>query len=103
MLINNNVRNIFFGLLLAINTFTAKAYNGEELEKYPKITISKARLIALKAHQGEIIDEELEKEIGGSGLRYTFDIKSGLVIQEVGVDAQNGEILENITEKSNSD
>jgi hypothetical protein len=32
-------------------------------------------------------DEELEKEKGGSGLRYSFDIKSGRVVYEVGVDA----------------
>jgi len=39
--------------------------------------MSQARSIALKAHPGKITDEELERERGGSGLRYSFDIKSG--------------------------
>ena len=42
-----------------------------------KVTIDEARSIALKARPGTITDEELEKERGGSGLRYSFDIKSG--------------------------
>jgi uncharacterized membrane protein YkoI len=35
-----------------------------------------------------------ENENGGSGLRYSFDIKRGTVTQEVGVDAQSGRVLE---------
>ncbi len=49
----------------------------------------------MKAHPGKITDEELEKEKGGTGLRYSFDIKRGAVTQEVGVDAQTGKVLEN--------
>jgi hypothetical protein len=33
---------------------------------------------------GAITDEELEKEKGGSSLRYSFDIRSGKVTYEVG-------------------
>jgi uncharacterized membrane protein YkoI len=49
----------------------------------------------LKARPGEITDTELEREKGGSGLRYSFDIKSGGKTYEVGVDAKTGTVLEN--------
>jgi uncharacterized membrane protein YkoI len=34
-------------------------------------------------------------EKNGSGLRYSFDIKSNGAVYEVGVDAQTGKVLEN--------
>ena len=68
-----------------------------------KISIAEARSIALKAHPGKITDEELEREAGGSGLRYSFDIKSGSSTQEVGVDAKTGDVLENAKEGKNPD
>jgi uncharacterized membrane protein YkoI len=58
-----------------------------------------ARAIALKAFAGTIESEELEMEKGGSGLRYSFDIKNGPVVHEVGVDAKTGQILENSVER----
>jgi uncharacterized membrane protein YkoI len=54
-------------------------------------------------HSGKITDEELENEKGGSGLRYSFDIKRGSVTQEVGVDAKTGKVLENKKEGKNPD
>ena len=66
----------------------AAAYTGQQLAGKAKITIEQARAIALKAHPGRITDEELEREGGGSGLRYSFDIKNGGVTHEVGVDAE---------------
>ncbi len=81
----------------------AIAYTGQELARYAKIGISEARALALRAHPGKITDQELEKEKGGSGLRYSFDIKNGTVTQEVGVDAQTGKILENKKEGPNPD
>ena len=71
------------------------AYTGEELAKDAKLTLFEARTIALKSFPGKVIDEELEKEEGGSGLRYSFDIKNGSVTHEVGVDAKTGKLLEN--------
>jgi Peptidase propeptide and YPEB domain len=59
--------------------------------------------IALKARHGTITDEELEREKGGSGLRYSFDIKSNKVIYEVGVDARTGKVLENVREGAHPD
>ncbi len=81
----------------------ALAYTGEELAKDAKVSIAEARAIALKAHPGKITDEELERETGGTGLRYSFDIKSGSSTQEVGVDAGTGRVLENAKEGKNPD
>jgi uncharacterized membrane protein YkoI len=79
------------------------AYTGEELAKDAKITLPEARAVALKAYPGRITDEELEKEKGGSGLRYSFDIKSGDVTHEIGVDAKTGKVLENSVEGPHAD
>jgi hypothetical protein len=62
-------------MTLVIATTPAMAYTGQELSKKAKVSITEARAIALKAHPGKITDEELEKEKGGTGLRYSFDIK----------------------------
>lgn len=82
---------------------SAQAYTGEALAKDAKVSIKEARAIALKAHPGKVADEELEKEAGGSGLRYSFDIKRGNVTQEVGVDAMTGKVLENAPEGAHPD
>lgn len=84
-------------------TFPAMAYTGQEMASQAKVSVAEARTIALKAHPGKITDEELEKEGGGTGLRYSFDIKRGKVTQEVGVDAQTGKVLENKTEGAHPD
>ena len=60
-----------------------------------KVTLAQARSTALKARPGKITDQELEKESGGTGLRYSFDIKSNGKTFEVGVDARTGKVLEN--------
>ena len=65
------------------------------------ITMSEARTIALKAYPGKVMKEELERERGGSGLRYSFDLRHGKQWREVGVDAITGRILENIREGAN--
>jgi uncharacterized membrane protein YkoI len=88
---------------LSVTALSAQAYTRQELAKNAKISIAAARTIALKAHPGKITDEELEKEAGGSGLRYSFDIKKGAVTQEVGVDARTGKVLENKPEGKNPD
>ncbi|SOF01827.1 Peptidase propeptide and YPEB domain-containing protein [Burkholderia sp. OK233] len=89
------------GLLVA--SVGAQAFSGQQLAKNAKVGIAEARSIALKAHPGKIVDEELEKEVGGSGLRYSFDIRAGQATQEVGVDAQDGAVLENKLEGPNPD
>ena len=79
------------------------AYTGEKLAKGAKVSIDQARAIALKAKPGTISDQELEREKGGSGLRYSFVIKSGSPVYEVGVDAQTGKVLENKKEGPHPD
>jgi uncharacterized membrane protein YkoI len=45
-----------------------------------KVNMEEARKIALQARPGDITSEELEKELGGSGLRYSFIVKSNKVL-----------------------
>jgi uncharacterized membrane protein YkoI len=73
-------------------------YVGHELSGQAKITLTQARAAALKARPGKIVDQELEKESGGSGLRYSFDVRSHGKTVEVGIDAETGKVLENAAE-----
>ena len=91
------------GLFLMVSAANASAFTGQEYAVEAKITLKQARAIALKAHPGKITDEELEHEKGGSGLRYSFDIRNGKVTHEVGVDARTGKLLENAPEGPNPD
>jgi uncharacterized membrane protein YkoI len=96
-------QSIVFGLALLFSTSSVLAIKGEELAADAKITLAKARSIALKVRAGKIVDEEIEREPGGSGLRYSFDIKAAGLTYEVGVDAKTGEVLENKPEGANPD
>jgi uncharacterized membrane protein YkoI len=81
----------------------AATFKGHELAGQAAVSIAAARAIALKALPGAVTDQELEKEGGGSGLRYSFDIRSHGRTHEVGVDAKTGKVLENKTEGKNPD
>lgn len=77
---------------------------GSQYLKDAKITLQQARTTAMKAFPGKITSEELEMEQGGSGLRYSFDVKNSAgVTHEVGVDAKTGAVLENSVEGPNAD
>lgn len=76
---------------------------GSELAPMAKVSLATARAAALKAHPGRITDQELEREGGGTGLRYSFDIVNGGKTYEVGVDARTGRVLENKAEGKNPD
>lgn len=95
--------------MAAVALFTAgvalaSGYPGQQFAKQAKVTVNQARAIALKAVPGgKIVAEELEKEKGGSGLRYSFDVKIGGKTHEVGVDAATGKVLENSVEGPDSD
>jgi uncharacterized membrane protein YkoI len=82
---------------------SAVAYTGENLAKEAKVSMDQAIAIATKAHPGTVTDKELERESGGSGLRYSFDIKGSGRTYEVGVDAKTGKVLENDPEGANPD
>ncbi len=80
---------------------SAAALKGSQYQPQAKISLAQARASALKAEPGIIVDQELEKEKGGSGLRYSFDIKVGKVVHEVGIDAITGKVLENSIDTGN--
>ncbi len=88
---------------LVASAGVAMAYTGQELAKNANVSLERARAIALKAAPGKITGEELEKERGGSGLRYSFDIRYRGATHEVGVDAKSGAVLENAVEGPHSD
>ena len=81
----------------------ASHFAGSNLLPLAKVTLAKARSTALAARHGQITDQELEKERGGTGLRYSFDMKSEGKTFEVGVDARTGKVLENKAEGPNPD
>ncbi len=85
------------------SAFAAKQLDGAQYTKEAKVSLADARVIALKSYPGAVVSEELEKEKGGSGLRYSFDIKNKNGTHEVGVDAKDGSVLENSTEGPNAD
>jgi len=94
------------GTVAAILALTASAlaYPGQQLASQAKISLPQARTIAMKVlPTGKVVAEELEKEKGGSGLRYSFDIKVKGVTHEVGVDAKTGRVLENSVEGAKPD
>lgn len=64
------------------------------------ITLVQARAIALKAAPGKIEKEERERE--GGGERYSFDIRQGNKIHEIGVDVKTGRIVEDKFEPLNA-
>ncbi len=93
------------GLMLAAPLLSAQTRPAAELAAQASISLQQARATALKAFPGKIIKQELEHEHeqGGSGLRYSFDIRHGKLVHEVGVDAKTGKLLENSDDSNNSD
>lgn len=62
----------------------------------PKISKAQAQAIALKLAPGKIKEGEYEYERGA--WRWSFDIQMRGHIQEVGIDAQTGKVVENSNE-----
>jgi uncharacterized membrane protein YkoI len=62
----------------------------------PRLSMSQARAIALRAAPGKVISAEYEKERGI--WRYSFDIQQRGHVQEIGVDGRTGRIVENKSE-----
>ncbi len=82
----------------------AHAYDSQKYTKDAAITMEQASQIALKAVPGATItDRELEREKGGSGLRYSFDLKTPQGEREFGIDARTGKVLEDSAEEANKD
>ena len=78
-------------------------FAGSNLLPLAKISLAQARATAIASRPGQITDQELENEGGGTGLRYSFDIKNNGKTFEVGVDARTGKVLENKSEGANPD
>ncbi|MBX6420969.1 MAG: PepSY domain-containing protein [Nevskia sp.] len=89
--------------VLALLAGCAVAVASAAAGQHPPVTLAAAREAAFKAFPGKIVSEELERERGGSGLRYSFDIRGGTTTHEVGIDANTGALLENSVEGSGAD
>jgi len=63
---------------------------------HPTISMARARAIALHLAPGRIISSEYEKEDGA--WRYSFDIQQRSQVQEIGIDARTGQVVENKSE-----
>lgn len=87
---------IIAATLLGASAAQATAPVAKAKPAVAKVSLSKARAIALKAAPGKIVKKEYGKEDGG--WRYSFDIKQKGNVQEVGVDAMTGKIVENKSE-----
>lgn len=76
---------------------TDKQLKGSKYLKDAKLQLAEARDLALKAFDGRIIHERLEKRKGGSGLRYSFIIRnSHKEKHQVDIDANDGKVLMNV-------
>ena len=64
---------------------------GSTTTKETKISMTKAKEIALKQAPGKIKSAELEREHGK--LIYSFDINTNKGVTEVNVDAMNGKVI----------
>ena len=62
----------------------------------PKISLAQARKTALHIAPGKVKKSEYEKE--GGGYRYSFDIQQKGHVQEIGVDAMTGKVVQNVSE-----
>lgn len=91
--------NLIFIATLSIMALPAQSFatssHSAKQTMQARISMAQAKKIALKAFPGKILHQEIEHEKGGSGLRYSFDIKRGNIVHEVGVDAVTGKVLEN--------
>ena len=102
--LNLNVQASFAIAALAIALpLPAFAYTGEKLERSVNVSAARAKAAALKKEPGTIVGMELEKEKGGTGIRYTFTISIRGIKHEVGIDANTGVVLEDILEGKNPD
>lgn len=82
---------------LAAITATA-AFAAGPAKPAAKLSMAQARAIALKKAPGRVVESDYENEKGG--WRYSFDIRQGQRIHEIGVDANSGRIVEDAFESA---
>jgi uncharacterized membrane protein YkoI len=92
-----------FAQQASVTDASSPTFTGHRYARAARVSLVEARNIAMKAHRGRITDQELEKEKGGTGLRYSFDIKAADATYEVGVDARTGKVLEDSREGAHPD
>ena len=61
-----------------------------------KLTMAQARAMALRLAPGKVISAEYERE--GNSWRYSFDIQQRNNVQEIGIDASSGKVVEDKSE-----
>lgn len=81
----------------------SESHGDPALRAQASVPFDRAQVVALATRSGKVTEWELEREPGGSGLRYSFDIVNAGVNYEVGVDAKDGAILENAIEDEDKD
>jgi uncharacterized membrane protein YkoI len=88
------IAGIAFAAALSLTPAYAKTESQADLQKEAKISMKKARSIALKqVRHGKISSEELERENGK--LIYSFDIKNSKgSVTEVNVNAIDGKVVD---------
>lgn len=84
-----------FSVMLTATLFTFSNYASASKPK-TQLTMEDARKIALQKEAGNVKSQELEKEKGR--WIFSFDIERDKQIHEVGIDANNGEIVEDSVE-----
>lgn len=82
---------------------SASPHGDAHLQAQATISADDARGRAMAVRAGHVKAWELEREDGGSGLRYSFVITSADGDYEVGIDARDGAVLENAREGGNPD
>ncbi len=87
-------------MIIALGLSGTAAVAAKQSAPPAKLTMAQARAIALKLAPGKIADAEYEME--GGGWRYSFDIRQGKRIHEIGVDANTGKIVEDKYEALNA-
>ncbi|MBI2801123.1 MAG: PepSY domain-containing protein [Gammaproteobacteria bacterium] len=86
----NIIRALVLVGIAALST-TVSAVNAKA-NPPAKLSIKQAQSIALDIAPGVVVDAEYEQESGA--WRYSFDIRQGQRIHEIGVDANSGKIVE---------
>ena len=88
---------------LSLSALSAQAYDGSRYAHEARISLHQAEKIAKKAYPGTIVEVALRHERGGSGLRYSFDVRGHHRTHEIAVDAKTGRILRNERESEHDD
>jgi len=93
-----------FALTVGAGAALAASYPGQQYASRAHIAIAQARATVTRlVPNGTITAQELEREAGGSGWRYSFEVKTAAGTREVGIDAQTGKVLENGAESASSE